>query len=286
VTEDASVAESGLAWDFDTEAVSSEGTTYRFNKNTAVTLTFGNIPTGKKVVIVNGENTDDVVEGGYLLSIGTEAVEITIKLVVDPETCEHTNVSTETVNATCGKDGSETVTCNDCGKTISAVIIPATGEHSYVDGKCSVCEAVDPDYTAPDEPVEPVPETISFTSTAQRVSQDGEAQVWKNGDVTFTNNKAASSNPVANYSNPVRLYAGSEIIVSALGQITKIEFVCGGTSYATALKESIGTVEGATVKVSGSNVIVEFDSPVGSFTVTKLTAQVRIKTLTVTYIPA
>ena len=126
--------------------------------------------------------------------------------------------------------------------------------------------------------------TISFASTAQRVSQDGNSQVWKNNDITFTNNKASSTNAVANYTNPVRLYAGSNIVIDAPGAIKSIKFVCNSSSYATAMKNSIGTVAGATVTESGSNVTVTFDEANSdSYTVAKLTAQVRLNSLSVTY---
>ncbi len=73
-------------------------------------------------------------------------------------------------------------------------------------------------------PVDPnakeVEATISFASTAQRVSQNSEEQVWQNEGVTFTN-----SGSVANYSNPVRLYANSKIVVEHEA-MTKVLFVC------------------------------------------------------------
>ena len=126
--------------------------------------------------------------------------------------------------------------------------------------------------------------TLSFASTAQRVSQTTIKQVWSNGGITFTNNKASSTTNVANYSNPVRLYANSEVIVEhTLGKMTKIVFDCNSTTYANDMKTSIGTVSGATVTVSSDKVTVTFTTAVESFTVAKLTAQVRIDSITVTY---
>ena len=97
--------------------------------------------------------------------------------------CEHTNTTTETVDATCTEAGSITVTCNACDKVISEETIPATGHlnttetttteatcteaglitetcddcgatvstktvaalgHNYVDGICSRCDEEDP----------------------------------------------------------------------------------------------------------------------------------------------
>ncbi|MBR3615053.1 MAG: chitobiase/beta-hexosaminidase C-terminal domain-containing protein [Bacteroidaceae bacterium] len=119
--------------------------------------------------------------------------------------------------------------------------------------------------------------TLSFASTAQRTSFSTTQQVWEQNGITFTNNKASSTTNVANYSNPVRLYAKSEVIVEHANTMTKIVFVCSGSSYATELKNSIGDAATA----SGSEVTVEPNST--SFTIEKLTAQVRVKSITVTY---
>ena len=62
--------------------------------------------------------------------------------------------------------------------------------------------------------------------------------------------------------------------------ISKIEFDCSGSSYATALKNSIGSDATA----SSDKVTVTLLDPASSFTVAKLTAQVRLDSLTVTYI--
>jgi hypothetical protein len=109
-------------------------------------------------------------------------------------------------------------------------------------------------------------------------------QVWEQNGVKLTNDKTASSSNIADYANPVRLYASSKITVVCNEKLmTKIEFVCNSSSYATTLKNSIGTVSGAAVTVSGSNVTVIFTNPVNTFVVGKLSAQVQVKSLTVTY---
>lgn len=126
--------------------------------------------------------------------------------------------------------------------------------------------------------------TLSFANKAQRTSFSTTKQVWQQNGITFTNNKSASTNNVADYANPVRLYQNSQIIVEAPGNIKKIVFDTNSTTYATALKNSIGTVTGATVTVSSDKVTVEFATPSSkSHTIAKLTAQVRLDSLTVTY---
>ena len=120
--------------------------------------------------------------------------------------------------------------------------------------------------------------TLSFANKEQRTEFSTSKQVWEKNGVTLTNNKASSSNAVADYANPVRLYAGSNIVIEAPGNITKIEFTCNG-SYASALKSSIG--DEATV--SGKVVTLTLATPAESYTIAKLTGQVRLDSMTVYY---
>ena len=119
--------------------------------------------------------------------------------------------------------------------------------------------------------------TISFASNAQRISQNTSQQVWSNDKITFTNKGS-----VGDYVNPVRLYANSSITIEcSAGNITQILFDCNSSAYATVLKNSIG--DAATVTVSDDKVTVILDGTSNSFEIAKLTAQVRLDALTVTY---
>ena len=190
---------------------------------------------------------------------------------------EHTHSYNEVVTApTCTEGGYTTYTCS-CGDTYTDNAVEATGHNYDVDGTCTVCGEKDPN----SETNESVEATLSFASTANRVSQNTSKQVWSANGITFTNEKSLSTTDVANYSNPVRLYANSKVTVEAKG-ITKIVFDCNSNSYATALKNSIGNVTGATVTVSGDIVTVTFTNAVDTFTIVKLTAQVRLDSITVT----
>ena len=51
---------------------------------------------------------------------------------------DHDWERTVTKAATCDKDGTATDTCSVCGKE-KAVVLPATGKHTFVKGTCSVC---------------------------------------------------------------------------------------------------------------------------------------------------
>ena len=124
--------------------------------------------------------------------------------------------------------------------------------------------------------------TISFADKANRTVFTTSQQVWVQNGITITNNKAASTSNVADYAKPARFYASTELIVEAEGQITEIVFHCNSGKPAI----SLGTIEGATVTKNGYVVTVTFDAPVDSFTVAKLSAQVRMDSIDVTYIPA
>ena len=94
----------------------------------------------------------------------------------------------------------------------------------------------------------------------------------------FTNSQGSSTSKVADYANPVRLYASSSIKIEC-SQMTKIVFTCGSGTYATALGNSIGD----TATVDGSTVTVTFTEAVDLFDIAKLTAQVRVNSITVTH---
>ena len=121
--------------------------------------------------------------------------------------------------------------------------------------------------------------TLSFDNKAQRTSFSTSKQVWEQNGIKFTNDKASSSNAVADYAKPVRLYAGSSVTIEAPGNITKIVFDCNSSSYATAMKNSIG----GTATASSDKVTVTPNESSSSFTVAKLTAQVRLDSITVSY---
>ena len=103
----------------------------------------------------------------------------------------------------------------------------------------------------------------------------------KQNGITFTNNKGTGSN-VGDYSDPVRLYKNSEVIVEKEGMM-KIVFNCNSGAYATSLYNSILEGSGISKSVDSKIVTVVFSSPVDSFTIDAISAALRIDSLTVTY---
>lgn len=121
--------------------------------------------------------------------------------------------------------------------------------------------------------------TITFDNKNKRTEFTTKIQVWEENGITVTNNKSASTSNVADYANPARFYASSNLVIEMPG-MTKIVFDANNGTYATAIKNSIGTT--ATATVSSDKVTVTFNEAVDSFTISKLTAQVRMDSITVT----
>ena len=65
----------------------------------------------------------------------------------------HTHEFTEKSrkDATCSEDGYIKYNACSCGETKDDVILPATGNHNYENGKCKVCGASDPNYNSSGE---------------------------------------------------------------------------------------------------------------------------------------
>ena len=123
--------------------------------------------------------------------------------------------------------------------------------------------------------------TLSFANTSNRLSTDANQQTWEQNGVRLVNNKGASSTDVSNYSNPVRLYKDSNITISTtLGAITAIEFTCSGESkYYLS-----GSYSGVTLSTNGNKVTALLTNYAESITFSKLANQVRLSSLTITYI--
>lgn len=125
--------------------------------------------------------------------------------------------------------------------------------------------------------------TLTFDSKDKRVSRTNEEQVWLYDSITFTNDKASATQNVEDNVKPVRLRASLSVTVSVPsgGVITKIVFDCNANDYATALKNSIDTT--VTVTVSQDKVTVTPKGTSNEFKIIKLTGEVRLDGITVTY---
>ena len=124
------------------------------------------------------------------------------------------------------------------------------------------------------------PVTESMTIAANKGTVSGKSISWTGTNFTLTNNQAKSTSAIrTSDSDHFRAYAHSELVVSAAEgkTITKIVVTCTGSSYATALVNSIG----ANATANGSVVTITVDN-LAEFKVADVTAQVRINKIEVT----
>ena len=246
--------------------------------------------TGVATVKATGTNTRNLLKYNKTSSLFScyssgQADIVIYKLALIPTCLEH-----KVSDPTCTAPG----VCEICGKECTPVL-----EHSDKnprDHKCDICGTVQGEHVNNGNGIcnwcggefsadlEEITGTLSFANKAQRTEFTTSKQVWTQNGITLTNNKASSSSSVADYAKPARFYAGSNLIIEAPGQIVKIVFDCNSSTYATATKNSIGTVSGATVTVSSDKVTITFATAVDSFTIAKMSAQVRMDSIDVTYL--
>ena len=132
--------------------------------------------------------------------------------------------------------------------------------------------------TEPEKPAEPATKadaTISFDTTANRTVFTEEQQVWVQNGITVTNDKAASTSAVADYSNPARFYQSSKLTIACTG-MKSIKIYCNSKKPVTGLTDALANIPGITVTVDGYVVTITFATAVDSFVVESLAAQIRI----------
>ncbi|MBE6635820.1 MAG: hypothetical protein E7617_06470 [Ruminococcaceae bacterium] len=241
-------------------------------KNTATSRYLGVYTTNPDVRCYTSTTTniDGQTLAFYKLNDGTSGGE-----TPDPETpCEHTNTTTTTVDETCTEAGSITVTCDDCGKTVSTEVIGALG-HTTENGTCERCgEEIGGSS-------EPETNNVSILGTTGTLAADKSSISWTSENITVTNTKGSTAirNSDADH---YRIYSGSGLTISAdSGNITEIVITCTSSSYADVCVTSFENA-GYEVTVSGSVVTITLSEPAESITATA-SAQFRISNVEVTY---
>ena len=144
------------------------------------------------------------------------------------------------------------------------------------DGVCDVCNG---QYPISVQSVEKE-FTLTFDDKVKRTEFSTEKQVWEENGIKLINNKASSTNSVADYSAPARFYKSSQIVIDCVG-MTKIVFDCNKTSYVTVLSASISENANYSVTSDSDKVIVTFVSKVDTLEIT-LTGAVWLDSITVT----
>ena len=126
-----------------------------------------------------------------------------------------------------------------------------------------------------------VTKTLSFATKDNRTVFTSSQQVWKQNDVTVTNNKGSSTSNVGDYANPARFYKSSDFIVEFTGVITVIVVDCNTASYATSLQKS-AEAAGLSVTVNNDKVTITLSGDSDKCSFALKDGQIRIDSITVT----
>ena len=235
--------------------------------------TFKERPTSKFTASLNktslGASAGEEVELSFSSNDLLDGMDVTLELDgLKPKTDLPTRAVTRYVYTVSGT-GTQKITLVTTGTTTTSKTCTVKLKADYFDTQSVTIDQQAPQTTG----------TISFANADQRISRDTNQQVWKNAGITLTNEKSSSNRDVSNNTNPVRFYSGQKLTIGAEGNIKSITFVCNNSTYATNLKNSIGT----SATVNGSNVIVEFTSATANTFEINLSADVRLNSLSVTY---
>lgn len=187
---------------------------------------------------------------------------------------------TITLNPTCVAEGLKEGLCTVCNKTVTATI-PATGEHNYNGGVCTVCGTVENENQGGS--TEPVTESLDIKSTEGKLSDDQNSISWTSDGITVTNVKGSTAIRTSD-SDHFRAYQNSITTISGIN-ITKVVITCTSDAYATACVNSVPT-EDFTATASGSVVTIIVDSGSVNEIVITATAQWRLNKVEVTYTPS
>ena len=129
----------------------------------------------------------------------------------------------------------------------------------------------------------PTAGTITFNDLSKLIEKSTTKQVWEENSIKAIYEKGSSTNDLVEIANPAKFFANTKLTVEAPANISTIVFNCHSYEYATELKNSIGNT--ATVSIFSARVTVTLDGSSSSFVIAQLTAEVRMESLTVTYLP-
>ena len=207
--------------------------------------------------------------GSLETTVGTDVTGLTVNGAKTTVTYTSSNTAVATVDAATGA-----LTIVGAGNTTITATAAESDEYASASAKYTL--------TVNAAGVSHQTASLSFASTAQRTEFSTTKQVWQQNGITFTNNKAASSSSVADYSNPIRVYKSSEVIIEVGGKgITKVVFNCA-SGYADELISS--TFADGTAVQNSNTVTVTLGSPVTSFKITAIGAATRFNSIEVTYV--
>jgi len=167
------------------------------------------------------------------------------------------------------------------GKTIEIVgYVTGFSGGKYLNFLALEVNVIDSGEVTPEPNPEPTGEsaTISFADVANRTSFSTECQVWEQNGIKVTNNKGASTSNVADYSNPVRFYKSSNLLIETTNNMSKIVITFNSAKDPLVASDAF---VGCTYTLEGMIGTIVFNEPSNSFKYDNLPYQIRIEKIEV-----
>ena len=201
-------------------------------------------------------------------------------------TGEHNYEVTKVVEATCATNGYTVYTCSECGNSYNGDEVAATGEHNYEEGKCTVCQAKDPEYSAGGG-------TASYVDTKYTISNYTAGTQYAKNEVHKLDDNVTVTTNDCYFTSEIRIYSSSTnngyVIIHSEDAMTKITVNAGnkvdtllvyvsndGVTWGTALEISVTATsyKDYTLDLGGEYNYIKLD--------VKGSNQVRVKNFTLT----
>ena len=190
---------------------------------------------------------------------------------------QHGNITVTIADA----DGNELYVYRMTTNVVAGDFVTITGTVGEYNGAKQIAQGATAEITGHEDlVVDASCKTVSFADVANRTSISDDKQVWEANGVIITNNKAASTQKIADYSAPIRFYAHTDLVIECKG-MTKITFNLNSGKPAANFTDSISGMTGFTVEEDGNDITLVFDSAVDSFTIADFVAQVRVDSIDV-----
>ena len=159
------------------------------------------------------------------------------------------------------------------GKCTICEAIDPEHEHSYENGKCTICGEADPDYVAPEAGVS---ENIDFSTKGYANAEKLASVELSNSTLTFSKENGSTDPAYYNTGTAARLYAKNTLTISSSKTIVKVVFTYGSGDGSIAITVDCGTFD--TNTWTGSSNAVTFTAGADATSGNR-----RIKAITVYY---
>ncbi len=246
----------------------------------------GNMPTsGNLTMADDGETVSILVDGKLYATIALSGSTTYEKIVDLPEGAAFAQTAVVTLVDGTVHTVENTLVAATCNAQIGFTV---RGGDSYLTAvKVEAFSSITIDPMNPNKPVIPeepsLPEagdaTISFADHTYRVEEGEDYQIFANDGFVFTQYKGESTTWNTQRINPIRLYP-QQVITFEYSNMDKLVVTVNNTTYVNKLISVISD-DNTQVTVDGTNVTIQFITPVDYYELTLFAGQVRVDRVSV-----